>query len=170
MADEALGFQAGVSPRRGCGWDVAECGPTARTTQIQLLIRAVMEAAGGGDIRLRKIRSGVPTMGGPKIGVADASKRIFEAKIILKLATHLPPSPCGLPPSPCGLRRTSRWTSRWANPVLALAGFAGRALVPSARVCRVLGYKAVGSDRGGFIGFSPAMSPVVVFCLLSSCR
>ena len=65
-------------------------------------------------------------MGGPKIGVADASKRIFEAKIGLKLAIHLPPSPCGLPPSPCGLRRTSRWTS----PVLALAGFAGRALVP----------------------------------------
>ena len=29
-----------------------------------------MEAAGGGDIRLRKIRSGVPTMGGPKIGIA----------------------------------------------------------------------------------------------------
>ena len=58
-------------------------------------------------------------MGGPKIGIADASKRIFKAKITLKLAIHLPPSPSGL-------RRTSRRTS----PVLALAGIAGRALVP----------------------------------------
>jgi hypothetical protein len=73
-----------------------------------------------------------------------------------------------------GLRAEFRWGSAryvpgvvaWSRGVTLLLRFFGSC--PSARLCRVLGYKAVDSDRGGFIGFLPAMSPVVVFRYFTS--